>query len=236
MKRGLLVILILALSSDPRMALAGSREEDRLEECASVLKEIMDTPEQSVPRDLLDRAECVGIIPSVKKGAIGFGGRYGKGAVVCRKDNLAGSWGAPSMFMLTGGSFGLQLGGQSTDFVFLVMNPRGVEKLLQSKFTIGADASAAAGPKGRTAGAATDIQLAAEIVSYSRSQGLFAGASLEGAVLKQDGDGNRHLYDRAVSARDILLRGRVRPPAAAQRLIALLDKLSPKNISAKPEK
>lgn len=236
MKRFLLLFLLLALCYDPQLALAGSKEEDRLEESASVLKQIMDTPEQTIPRDLLDRAECIGIIPSVKKGAIGIGGRYGKGAVVCRKDELSGSWGAPAMFMLTGGSFGLQLGGQSTDYVFLVMNPRGVEKLLQSKFTVGADASAAAGPKGRSAEASTDIQLAAEILSYSRSQGLFAGASLEGAVLKQDSDGNRHLYNREISARDILLRGKVHPPAAAKRLIALLDKLSPKNVSAKSEK
>ena len=236
MKRFLVLFVLLAVCYDPQLALAGSKEEDRLEECASVLKQVMDTPEQSIPRDLLDRAECVGIIPGVKKAAIGFGGRYGKGAVVCRKDELAGSWGAPAMFMLTGGSFGLQLGGQSTDYIFLVMNPRGVEKLLQSKFTVGADVSAAAGPKGRSAEAATDIQMAAEILSYSRTQGLFAGASLEGAVLKHDTDANRHLYNREIGARDILLRGKVPSPAAAKRLITLLDKLSPKNVSAKSAK
>lgn len=236
MRPSLLFLLILVLGCYPFLALAGSKEEDRLDECASVLREIMDTPEQAVPHDLLDRAECIGIIPSVKKAAVGFGGRYGKGAVVCRQEELAGAWGAPSMFLLTGGSFGLQLGGQSTDYIFLVMNHRGVEKLLQSKFTIGADASAAAGPKGRSAEASTDVQLAAEILSYSRSQGLFAGASLEGAVLKQDGDANRHLYDREISSRDILLRGKVQPPPAAKRLVTLLNKLSPRNVSAKSQK
>ena len=236
MKSILLSVLLLALTLNPILATAAEKEADRLEECATVLKEIMATPEQGIPRDLLDRAECVAIIPSVKKLALGFGGRYGKGAVVCRKANLAGSWGAPAMYMIGGGSFGFQLGGSSTDFIFLVMNPGGVEKLLQSKFTLGADASAAAGPKGRTAAAATDIQMRAEILTYSRSRGLFAGVSLEGALVKQDKDGNRELYGRVVPVRDILLRGRVAPPAAAKELVSTLDRFSPKNLSAKPRR
>lgn len=236
MKSILLTVLLLALSLNPILAEAADKEADRLQECATVLKEIMATPEQGIPRDLLDRAECVAIIPSVKKLALGFGGRYGKGAVICRKDNLAGAWGAPAMYMIGGGSFGLQLGGSSTDFIFLVMNPGGVEKLLQSKFTLGADASAAAGPKGRTAAAATDIQMRAEILTYSRSRGLFAGVSLEGAVVKQDKNGNREIYGRELSVRDILLRGRVAPPPPAKPLISELNKFSPRNVSAKPSR
>lgn len=233
MKRMLSIVALCGFVLLPLFAQAATKEEERLQESATVLKEIMSVPEEGIPHDLLDRAECVGIIPSVKKAAFGVGGRYGKGAVICRQNNLSGSWGPPAMYMITGGSFGLQLGGTSTDLVFLVMNPGGVEKLLQSKFTVGADASAAAGPKGRTAEAATDIQMRAEILTYSRSRGLFAGISLEGAVVKQDADGNRALYHRDVGVRGILLRGKVAVPAAARPLVTALDKYSPKNLSAK---
>lgn len=178
-------------------------KEARLQRAASVVTEIMGTPEKAIPQDLLAKAVCVGVIPSELKFALGVGGNFGRGALVCRRGGN-GRWGAPAMFTLGGGSFGLQLGGQATDVVFIVMNPRGAQKLVQSSVKLGADASAAAGPVGRKAEGATDIQLHAEILSYSRSRGLFAGVSLEGAVLKQDDDGNKRLYGRSVVPKEIL--------------------------------
>jgi SH3 domain-containing YSC84-like protein 1 len=212
---------------------AQKRERDRLKESATVLKEILGIPD-NVPQDLLNRAECVIVIPSVKKVAIGIGGSYGRGALVCRSGkDFTGSWSAPAMFALEGGSFGFQLGGQATDFLLLVVNPRGAESIMSSKVKLGADASAAAGPKGRTASAATDIVMRAEILSYSRARGLFAGVSLEGSTLRSDGDANKNLYGKELSAREIVRDGAVKTTAAGQALVALLNKKSPRNLSAK---
>jgi lipid-binding SYLF domain-containing protein len=206
-------------------------EEKRLAECALVMKEILNIPE-GVPQDLLNKAECVAVMPSVKKIALGFGGSYGRGALVCRTEtDYTGPWGAPAMYRLEGGSFGLQLGGTATDFVLLVMNPRGVSSLISSKVKLGADASAAAGPKGRTTSAATDVAMTAEILSYSRAKGLFAGVSLEGSTLREDSGANEDLYGQKVSAKEIILEGKVSTPQAGQDLVDLLQKKSPENQS-----
>jgi lipid-binding SYLF domain-containing protein len=214
----------------PGAAGAQVKETERLEACREVLREVMDVPE-GIPRDLLDKAECVAIIPSVKKAAFGVGGRYGKGAVVCRTDGGHGAWGPPLMISIGGGSFGLQIGGQAADYVFLIMNPKGIDHLLKSKFTLGADVSVAAGPKGRTLEAATDAQMRAEILTYSRTRGLFAGVSLEGAVVKEDKDASRVVYGRKLKARELLLQPGQRIPAAARGLVDLLRELSPRNES-----
>ncbi len=230
MKRILACLVTAALISLPGQA-KSNKEEDRLENAGKVLKEILDIPD-NIPQDLLDKAECVIVIPSVLKFAIGIGGSYGRGAMTCRTgEHYTGPWGAPSMTALEGGSIGLQLGGQATDFVLLVMNPRGADAILASKVKLGADASAAAGPKGRTAEANTDVTMRAEILTYSRARGLFAGVSLEGSTVRPDGSANRHVYGRDVSARDIVRHGKVAVPAAAQQLIAQLNKKSPKNLS-----
>ena len=207
-------------------ALAQVRETQRLAACRAVLEAIAGMPE-GIPRDLLNKAECVAVVPGVKKLALGVGGRYGKGAVTCRKDGGRGPWGPPAMIEMAGPSVGLQIGGQSADYVFLMMNPKGIDHLLRSKFTLGADASVAVGPKGRSAEAATDLQLHAEILTYSRSRGLFAGVSLEGAVVKQDRDANEQVYGERVEARDLLLKADRRVPAAARELVDLLRELSP---------
>jgi len=211
--------------------LVANKEEDRLEESATVVKEILDIPD-GIPQELLDKAECVVVLPSVKKLAIGIGGSYGRGVLVCRSgEDFKGAWGPPALYRLEGGNIGLQLGGQATDFLFLVMNPKGAESLLRSKVKLGADASAAAGPKGRSAGAATDAAMRAEILTYSRSRGLFAGLSLEGSTLRPDGGGNENLYGREISAADIVRKGKVGIPAAARALVAALDRASPENLS-----
>jgi len=214
-------------------AFSQKKEQERLQECATVLKEILGMPD-NVPQELLDRAECVVVFPSVKKFAIGIGGSYGRGAVVCRSGKeFTGPWSAPAMFALEGGSFGLQLGGQATDFLLLIMNTKGAESIMGSKVKLGADASAAAGPKGRTAAAATDIVMKAEILSYSRSQGLFAGVSLEGSTLRSDGGANKNLYGKELNARQIVRDGAVKTPPDGRALVDLLNKKSPKNASAK---
>jgi lipid-binding SYLF domain-containing protein len=229
MKTPLVVLLTCALLL-PAFA-AGDREEDRVKESGVVLKEILNIPDD-IPQDLLDEAECVVILPSVKKGAFGIGGSYGRGVMICRSGaHYTGPWGAPSLYALEGINIGFQLGGQATDFVLLVMNPKGAESLLTSKVKLGADASAAAGPKGRTAEAATDVVMKAEILSYSRSKGLFAGISLEGSTLRSDGSANEKLYKQQLSAKDIIRGGKVKAPPAAHDLIALLDKKTPKNKS-----
>lgn len=202
------------------------KEAERLKNAAEVLDEVMGTPEQGIPKDLLDKAVCVGVIPSFKKAALGIGGSAGKGAIVCRRGGN-GAWGGPSLFTTGGPSIGFQIGGQATDFIFLVMNPKGAEKLARSSAKLGADASVAAGPKGREAEAATDITMRSEVLSYSRSRGLFAGVSLEGAVLKQDHKGNQRIYGRKIEPKEILLGG-VGAPAAAQPLVATLNKYSPR--------
>ncbi len=230
MKSILSFLVAAALLLLPVQAKA-SKEEDRLENAGKVLKEILDIPD-NIPQDLLDKAECVIVVPSVVKVAVVVGGTYGRGAMTCRTgEHFTGPWGAPAMMAIEGGSFGFQLGGEATDFVLLVMNPRGADAILSSKVKLGADASAAAGPKGRTAEANTDVTLRAEILTYSRSRGLFAGVSLEGSSLRPDNDANRRVYGRDVSARDIIRGGKAPVPAAGQQLVALLDKKSPKNLS-----
>lgn len=203
-----------------------SREAKRLEAAAEIINEIMGTPEKAIPHDLLNKAVCVGIIPSEKKLALGIGGTFGKGAIVCRRGG-DGPWGGPSMFTIGGPNIGFQLGGQATDFVLVVMNSGGVKKLLTSKTKLGADASAAAGPVGRAAEGSTDALLHAEILTYSRARGLFAGVSLDGQVIKQDGDGNARLYGRKLDVKDIVLKGAAGVPGAARPLIAALTKYSP---------
>jgi len=223
-----IVLLLIALPAS-----AQKKERERLRECAGVLKEILNMPED-VPQELLDRAECVVVFPSVKKLAVGIGGSYGRGAVVCRSgSDFNGPWSTPAMFALEGGSFGFQLGGQATDFLLLVMNNKGAESIMGSKVKLGADASAAAGPKGRTASAATDIVMRAEILSYSRSRGLFAGISLEGSTLRSDGDANKNLYGKELTARQIVREGAVKMTPDGKPLVDLLNKKSPKNISAR---
>ncbi len=209
--------------------LAQKKEQARLEESGTVLKEILAIPD-GIPKSILNKANCVIVIPSVKKLAIGIGGSFGRGAITCRSGkDFRGSWGAPAMFALEGANIGFQLGGQATDFVLLVMNERGSESVLGSKVKLGADAAAAAGPKGRDATAATDIVMRAEILSYSRSRGLFAGVSLEGSTLRSDGGANKNLYGRELSARDIVRGGKVGIPPAGRTLINVLNQASPRH-------
>jgi SH3 domain-containing YSC84-like protein 1 len=227
MKNALALTLLLLVSASTCFAEPKSRETQRLQNATYVINEIMETPENGIPLDLLNRAVCVGIVPGEKKGAFIIGGSFGRGALVCRTHGT-GAWGAPSMFSIFGGSYGLQIGGQSTDVVFIVMNSGGARKLLQSGVKLGADASAAAGPVGRDAKAETDVQLHAEILTYSRARGLFAGISLAGSVIRQDEDGNERLYGHAVTAKDVLLHDTVPPPAAAKPLDDILTKWSPR--------
>lgn len=211
-------------------ARAQENEPERLANSALVLKEILGMPD-SIPKDLLDKAECVIVFPSVKKVALGVGGSYGRGVLVCRGgQNFDGPWGSPAMMALEGGSIGFQVGGQATDYVLLVMNTRGAESVLTSKVKLGADASAAAGPKGRTAGAATDIVMQAEILTYSRARGLFAGVSLEGSTLRSDGGANEQVYGRKIDAKEIVTKG-APMPLSAKPLVDLLNKVTPKNLS-----
>jgi lipid-binding SYLF domain-containing protein len=193
------------------------------------MQEILNVPDD-IPQSLLNKADCVIVLPSVVKFAIGVGGNYGRGVMTCRSRNFTGRWGAPAMMALEGGSFGLQLGGQATDFVLLIMNDRGANGILTGKVKLGADASAAAGPKGRDAAAATDVTMRAEILSYSRSRGLFAGISLEGSTLRPDNGANKSLYGKEIPAKDIVLSGAVLPPASAKLLLGTLDRQSPKHV------
>lgn len=219
------------LNPSPARADDKEKDEDRLRNAGQVLKEIVNIPDD-IPQTLMDKADCVIVIPSVIKGAIGIGGSYGRGAMTCRSgDTFQGPWGAPSMMALEGISFGFQLGGQATDFVLLVMNEEGANAILSSKVKLGADASAAAGPKGREAEAATDVTMRAEVLTYSRSRGLFAGISLEGSTLRPDNDGNERVYGKKISAKEIVLHGAVPVPAAARTLTATLNQHSPKNKS-----
>jgi SH3 domain-containing YSC84-like protein 1 len=212
--------------SAPRSAAADEKEADRIHNSAQTLKEILDVPE-NIPQDLLDKARCVVVIPSVVKAAFIVGGSYGRGVMVCRTGReFTGAWGAPVMMALEAGSVGFQIGGQATDFVILILNNRGVESLLHNKVKLGADASIAAGPKGRDAQAAVDAAFRAEMLSYSRSRGAFAGVSLEGATLRPDNDANRRLYGKEVSAPDIVTESRVPAPDAAHELDATLEKAS----------
>jgi len=223
---------LLACFLVPSLLFADSvKESDRVKDAGDVLKEILNIPDD-IPKDLLDRAECIIILPSVKKFAIGVGGSYGRGVMTCRTgEHFTGPWGAPAMYALEGGNIGFQLGGQATDFVLLVMNPRGATSLMGSKVKLGADAAAAAGPKGRDTTAATDVVMRAEILSYSRSRGLFAGISLEGSTLRADNRANEKLYGRKLSAKEILRQGKAGIPASGRDLASLLNKKSPKNLS-----
>src|SRR6266446_1413853 len=203
-------------------------EQDRLQNAGKVMQEILNVPDD-IPQDLIDKARCVVVMPSVLKAAFVVGGSYGRGTMVCRTGkDFTGPWGAPAMYALEGGSFGLQIGGEATDFVFLVMNDRGAESLLHSKVKLGADISAAAGPKGRSASADTDAYMRAEMLSYSRARGAFAGISLEGSTLRPDEDANRKLYGKSTSAAKIILESDVPRPDAAHELIAALENSSPK--------
>jgi SH3 domain-containing YSC84-like protein 1 len=223
--------LMLLLSAVATLQADEERVEDRVKNSGVVLKEILNIPDD-IPQDLLDKAECVIIMPSVIKAAFGVGGSFGRGIMICRSGpHYKGKWGAPSMYALEGASIGFQIGGQATDFVLLVMNPKGAESLLYSKVKLGADASAAAGPKGRTAEGATDIVMDAEILSYSRNKGLFAGISLEGSTLRSDGSANEKLYGKKLTAKEIIREGKVGIPACAHELVTLLDTKSPVNKS-----
>jgi lipid-binding SYLF domain-containing protein len=207
------------------------KEHERLDEAASVMKEVLGMPE-GIPKDLLNKAECVVVYPSVKKAAFIVGASYGRGVIVCRSGKeFNGPWSAPAMFALEGGSFGLQVGGQATDFVLLIMNESGANSVMSSKVKLGADASAAAGPKGRTTSAETDIVMKAEILSYSRAQGVFAGVSLDGSTMRSDDGANKNLYGKDLSAKEIVRQGEVKAPPSASRLLAILTKTSPKHIS-----
>jgi len=228
MRRLLLSFVLLGAAISSASAL--DAEADRLEAATTVIREILDIPD-GVPQELLDKAECIVVLPSVKKFAIGIGGSYGKGAMVCRSGlEFEGPWGAPSMYRLEGGNIGFQLGGEATDFIFLVMNPKGVRSLLKSKVKLGADASAAAGPKGRTTGASTDAYMSAEILTYSRARGLFAGVALEGSTLRPDDGANENIYGKKISASDIVLKQKT-VPREAQELVELLQRASPENLS-----
>ncbi|MGB6480548.1 MAG: lipid-binding SYLF domain-containing protein [Candidatus Sulfotelmatobacter sp.] len=224
-------VLMFCLCAAPAFSANDEKEEDRVRDAGVVMKEILNIPDD-IPQDLLDKAECLVILPSVKKGAFGIGGSYGRGVMICRSgQHYTGPWGPPAMYALEGVSIGFQLGGQATDFVLLVMNPRGARSLLSSKVKLGADASAAAGPKGRTAEGATDVVMQAEILSYSRNGGLFAGVSLEGSTLRSDGGANENLYGQKLDAKDIIVDHKVAIPPCAKDLVALLDAKSPKNLS-----
>jgi SH3 domain-containing YSC84-like protein 1 len=206
-----------------------TKDDDRLKNCGTVLKEILDVPD-NIPQDLLDKADCVVVFPSVLKAAFIVGGSYGRGAMSCRKgDDFRGPWGAPTMMALEGGSFGFQIGGQATDFVLLVMNESGARGILASKVKLGGDASVAAGPVGRDSSAETDATLRSEILSYSRARGLFAGVSLEGSTIRPDNGDNQRVYGKKIPARDIVLSGTVGVPPAAERLIATLNAKTPKH-------
>src|SRR5258705_3820729 len=227
-----LISILLALACAPVAIAAGNEKEvDRVKAAGVVLKEILDIPDD-IPKDLLDDAECVIVLPSVVKLAIGIGGSYGRGVMVCRSgQHFTGPWGPPAMYALEGGNIGFQLGGQATDFVLLVMNPRGASSLMSSKVKLGADAAAAAGPKGRTATGATDVVMRAEILSYSRSRGLFSGISFKGSPLRPDNRANEKLYGRKLSAREIVRQGKAAIPASAKELLSELNTHSPKNRS-----
>jgi SH3 domain-containing YSC84-like protein 1 len=230
-KRMISSLMALTLVALPLSAAKDKKETDRLENCGMVIKEVMDIPDD-IPQDLINKAECLVVYPSVLKAAFVFGGSYGRGAMTCRSgEHFTGPWSAPTMMALEGGSFGLQLGGQATDFVLLVMNPRGARAILSSKVKLGADASAAAGPKGRTANASTDVTMRAEVLSYSRNRGLFAGISLEGSTIRPDNDANERIYGRKVDAESIVFKGAVAVPPSAQKMIAYLNQKSPKNLS-----
>jgi SH3 domain-containing YSC84-like protein 1 len=233
MKKITALLLFVALAALPVFSAdeKDTKEADRVENAGTVFDEVLNIPD-NIPQDLLDKAECVVIFPSVLKFAIGFSGSYGRGVMTCRTgEHFTGPWGTPSMMALEGGGFGLQLGGTATDFVLLIMNPRGAKAILSSKVKLGGEMAAAAGPKGRDAAANTDVTMRAEILSYSRARGLFAGVSLEGSTLRPDNGANEKLFGKKLTAQQIVRQGAVPVPPSAQKLVALLNKHSPKNLS-----
>lgn len=223
----LAVSLLFALSS-----FAQKKEGERLHESYNVLKEILGTPDKGIPRDLIDKAECVIVYPSVKKAGFIVGAEYGRGAITCRTGkDFRGPWSAPAMFALEGGSVGFQIGGEATDFVLLIMNEKGADSVMSSKVKLGADASAAAGPVGRTTSAETDVAMKAEILSWSRARGVFGGVSLEGSTMRSDDGGNKSLYGKELSPKEIVREGKVQTPDSGKPLIDLLQQTSPKHAS-----
>ena len=238
MKKILSALLIAALVGLPTLvnptrvsADDTTTDQDRIKNAGTVLKEIMDIPDD-IPQDVIDKADCVIVYPSVLKAAFIVGASYGRGVMTCRRGpDFRGHWGAPSMMALEGASVGFQIGGQATDFVLLVMNSRGASSILSSKVKLGGDASVSAGPVGRTASAETDVSMRAEILSYSRSRGAFAGISLSGSTVRPDNDANERIYGKKIPAKDIVLNGTVPAPAAAKLLLFTLNKHSPKNLS-----
>jgi SH3 domain-containing YSC84-like protein 1 len=229
----LMSILFVALPviSSPALAVDHEKDADRLKNSGTVLKEILDVPDD-IPQDLLDKADCVAVFPSVLKAAFIVGGSYGRGVMSCRQgQDFRGHWGAPTMMALEGGSFGFQIGGEATDFVLLIMNERGANGILTSKVKFGADASVAAGPVGRDLSAETDATLRADILSYSRARGAFAGIALKGSTIRPDGGANEQIYGRKIPAKQIVRSGKVAIPAAAQRLVSTLDASTPNHKS-----
>ena len=231
MKRILSFLVVMALAGMP--AYAQKDENNRIRNAGTVMVEILNVPDD-IPADLLDKAECVIVLPSVMKAAFIVGGSYGRGVMTCRSGpEFSGPWSAPAMMALEGASVGFQIGGEATDFVLLVMNKRGANSILTSQVKLGGDVAAAAGPKGRDAAASTDVTMRAEVLSYSRSRGLFAGVSLEGSTLRPDGDGNGRVYGEGVTAKHIVIDSAIRPPASAKLLVSTLNKRSPRNKSGK---
>jgi SH3 domain-containing YSC84-like protein 1 len=231
MKKFAALLAAFVVAAAPLAAKDDKNETDRLENCGLVLTEIMDIPD-NIPQDLIDKAECIIVDPSVIKGAFIVGVSGGRGAMICRTgEHFTGPWSAPTMMALEGASVGFQIGGQATDFVLLVMNPRGARAILNSKVKLGADASAAAGPKGRNAEASTDVTLRAEVLTYSRARGLFAGISLAGSTVRPDNGANEKLYNKKLDAKDIIFKGAVAVPPSAQKMVAYMNQKSPKNLS-----
>jgi len=231
MKRFMVTAVCLTLVSGAAYAQKLYKEQKRLEESGVVLQEVLNVPE-NIPHELLEKAECVIVIPSVKKLAFGIGADYGRGAMVCRTgEKFHGPWGAPAMYALEGGSVGFQIGGEETDLILLVMNDRGMESILSSKVKLGADASIAGGPKGRDASANTDAWMRAEILSYSRSRGLFAGVSLEGSTIRPDDEASEQVYGHAIKAKEIVRGEKISVPATGRNLVDALQKSAPHNES-----
>ena len=231
MKKYLVAAACLTLVSGAVYARKLNKEQKRLEECGVVMQEVLNVPD-NIPHELLEKAECVIVIPSVKKLAFGVGADYGRGAMICRTgEHFRGAWGAPAMYALEGGSVGFQIGGEATDLVLLVMNGKGMDSILSSKVKLGADASVAGGPKGRDASADTDAWMRAEILSYSRSRGLFAGVSLEGSTIRPDNDASERVYGREIKAADIVRSNKMSVPATGRHLAAVLQKNAPRNES-----
>jgi len=231
MKRYLIGAACLTLVAGAVYAEKSNREQKRLEESGVVMQEVLNVPD-NIPQELLEKAECVIVIPSVRKLAFGVGASYGRGAMVCRTgEKFRGPWGAPAMYALEGGSIGFQIGGEATDLILLVMNDRGMESILSSKVKLGADASIAGGPKGRDASADTDAWMRAEILSYSRSRGVFAGISLEGSTLRPDDEASEQVYGHAIKAKDIVRGVHTSVPDSGRHLVNVLQKSAPRNES-----